>query len=73
MVRRMIQCPHCGMKLYSTSEVAEILGVSLRTAQRWVAGGRFPSAVKDTTPPGRGPRWLVPEYDLRKARGSGRP
>jgi excisionase family DNA binding protein len=51
--------------LYSTSEAAERLGIDTRTVQRWAASGRFAHAVKDTSPPGKGPRWLIPEYDLK--------
>jgi len=63
-VTGMVKCPHCGTVLYSTSEAAEMLGIGTRTAQRWAGEGRFPNAVRDTTPPGRGPRWLIPSYDV---------
>jgi hypothetical protein len=47
-----------------TAEAAEMLGIGTRTAQPWAGERRFPNAVRDTTPPGRGPRWLIPSYDV---------
>jgi excisionase family DNA binding protein len=64
---RMVRCPQCRTQLFSTSEAAKQLGVDARTIQRWAAAGRFPHAVKDSSPPGRGPRWLIPEYDLSRS------
>lgn len=51
-------------KLFSACEVAEMLGISLRTAQRMVAVGRFPNAFKA----GAGARyrtpWRIPQSDV---------
>lgn len=59
----MIACPHCGTKLYSTSEVAEMLGVSPRTVLRWAEAGRFPHAVRGSIA-GRD-AWVIPAEDVK--------
>ncbi len=50
------------MKMLTTSEVAERLGVAQVTVNVWCLKGKFPHAVREET--GRGPLWTIPENDL---------
>jgi excisionase family DNA binding protein len=47
----------------NTSDVAERLGVDVRTVQRWIAAGRFPGAYR-VDPQGSRSPYLIPENDV---------
>ena len=49
--------------LLTTAEVAQRLGVAVRTVQAWCRAGRFPHAVQ-VGAGGHGSPWVIPEADL---------
>ena len=53
------------LRQYSTNEVAERLGVSLRTVQNFCDRGHFPNMYK-LDPTRRNSPWRIPEGDVEK-------
>jgi excisionase family DNA binding protein len=51
------------MKMLTTSQAAERLGVGQSTVNLWCRQGRFPNAERVATP--QGGYWTIPEGDLR--------
>ena len=51
------------MKLYSTKEVANRLGVTSRAIQDWIQQNKFPNAYK-LNPDGRTSPYRIPEKDV---------
>ncbi len=49
-------------KLLSVTDVAEQLGVTVRTVQRWVRDGHFPGAFK--VGPGKTSPYVIPVEDF---------
>ena len=48
----------------TTRDIAERLGISIKTAAAWCRAGRFPGAFQVNISTGRGRAWLVPAGDL---------
>lgn len=52
-------------KVYmTTDELAQLAGVSVPTANRWLKGGAFPNAVKGGTARRHGGKWFIPRADV---------
>jgi excisionase family DNA binding protein len=51
------------MKLYSTREAAQRLGVTARTIQQWINDGKLPGAYK-LDPTGQTSPYRIPEADI---------
>lgn len=51
------------MKLLTTKEVADRLGVTPRAVQKWIGQGKFPNAYK-LDPDGATSPYRVPENDV---------